>query len=29
MKVEFFYMVEYIGDIFEVKIIFVYFNDYY
>ena len=22
-------MVEYIGNIFEVKIIFVYFNDYY
>lgn len=29
MKVGFFYMVEYIGNIFEVKIIFVYFNDYY
>ena len=29
MKVGFFYMVENIGNIFEVKIIIVYFNDYY
>ena len=29
MKVEFFYMVEYIGNIFEVKIIFVYLQHYF
>lgn len=29
MKIGFFYMVENTGNIFEVKIIIVYFNDYY